>query len=135
VIIMIDSIYFSDNYTRTIRELMMALRPGGQMAIYFAHGRVGVPKEEFPVETLKPDCTPLADALKANGLHFETQDYTQDDYRLAQRRQQVLAELRPQFEAEGILFIYENRMGDAQGISQFIEEGMHARYLYHVRLP
>jgi hypothetical protein len=32
------------------------------------------------------------------------------------------------------MFIYENRMGDAQGISQFIEEGMHARYLYHVRL-
>jgi SAM-dependent methyltransferase len=135
VIVSIDSLYFSDDYARTIRQLAAALRPGGQMAIYFAHGRVGVPKDEFPAETLQPDRTPLADALKANGLSFQTWDYTQDDYRLAQQRIQVLTDLRPQFEAEDILFIYENRMGDSRGISQFIEEGMHARYLYHVRLP
>lgn len=135
VIISIDSLYFSSDYTRTIRELIAVLRPGGQMAIYFAHGRVGIPIEEFPIDTIQPDRTPLADALKANGLHFQTWDFTQDDYRLAQRRKAILAELRPQFEAEGILFIYDNRMGDSLGISQFIEEGMHARYLYHVRLP
>jgi ubiquinone/menaquinone biosynthesis C-methylase UbiE len=134
LIISIDSLYFSSDYSRTIRQLVSALRPGGQMVIYFAHGRVGIPKEEFPVETIQPDRTPLADALKANKLHFQTWDYTQDDYRLAQQRIRVLTELRPQFEAEDILFIYENRMGDSLGISQFIEEGMHARYLYHVRL-
>lgn len=134
VIISIDSMYFSDDYTRTIRQFMAALRPGGQMAIYFAHGREGIPKHEFAVETIQPDRTPLADALNANGLSFQTLDFTQDDYQLAQRRKTVLAELRPQFEAEDILFIYENRLGDAQGISQFIEEGTHARYLYHVRL-
>jgi hypothetical protein len=105
------------------------------MVIYFAHGRVGIPKDEFPVETIQPDRTPLADALTANKLAFETWDYTQEDYRLAQRRIQVLTDLRPHFEAEDILFIYENRMGDSMGISQFIEEGTHARYLYHIRLP
>jgi hypothetical protein len=45
----------------------------------------------------------------------------------------VLAELRPQFEAEGAMFIYDNRMGDAEGISQAILENLHARYLYHVQ--
>lgn len=47
----------------------------------------------------------------------------------------VLADLKPQFEAEGNLFIYDNRLGDAEGISQAIDDHLHARYLYHVQLP
>jgi cyclopropane fatty-acyl-phospholipid synthase-like methyltransferase len=135
-VISIDSLYFSQDYALTIRQLVKALRPGGQMAIFFEHGREPwVPREDFPAESVLADRTPLAEALQANGLSFRTWDFTQDDYRLALRRKQVLAELRPRFEAEGIMFIYENRLGDAQGVSQAIEDGLHARYLYHVRLP
>ena len=135
VILSIDSMYFSKDYTATLRELKAALRPSGQMAIFFSHGREPwVPKDEFPKETLPPDKTPLADALKANDLTFQTWDLTLQEYELAQRRKEVLAELKPQFEIEGTLFIYENRMGDADGISQAIEKGLHARYLYHVQL-
>jgi cyclopropane fatty-acyl-phospholipid synthase-like methyltransferase len=134
-IISIDSLYFSDDYSRTIRQLAQALKPGGQMAIFFAHGREPwIPREEFPADSILPDRTPLAVALKANGLDFQALDFTPDEYRIAQLRKQVLTELRLRFEAEGIMFIYENRMGDAQGISQAIEEGLHARYLYHVQL-
>jgi cyclopropane fatty-acyl-phospholipid synthase-like methyltransferase len=134
-ILSIDTMYFSQDYTATLRELKAALQPGGQMAILFSHGREPwVPREEFARETLPPDKTPLAEALRANDLTFRTWDLTLQDYELAQRRKVVLAELKPQFEIEGNLFIYENRMGDAEGISQAIEEGLHARYLYHVRL-
>ncbi len=130
-IISIDTLYFSNDYVATIRQLAGALRPRGQMAIFFSHGREPwVPVEAFPAETLPPDKTPLAVALQANGLAFETQDFTEDDYRLALLRKQVLAELKPQFEAEDILFIYENRLGDANGISAAIEMGLHKRYLY-----
>jgi cyclopropane fatty-acyl-phospholipid synthase-like methyltransferase len=135
-VISIDTLYFSKDYALTIRQLVKALRPGAQMAIFFGHGREPwVPKEDFPAESVLADRTPLAEALKANGLSFQTWDFTQDDYRLALRRKQVLAELRPRFEAEGIMFIYEDRIGDAQGISQAIEDRLHARYLYHFRLP
>ena len=135
VVLSIDTMYFCQDYTVTIQALKAALRPGGQMAILFSHGREPwVPRDEFPKETLPPDKTPLATALVANGLAFRTWDLTRQDYALAQRRKEVLAELKPQFEAEGTLFIYENRWGDAQGISQAIEDGLHARYLYHVRL-
>lgn len=136
VIIAIDSLYFSNDYTRTIKELAQALRPGGQMAFFFSFGREPwVPKEDFPADKLPPDRTPLAEALTANALSFRAWDFTHDDYRLARLRQQVLADLHPRFEAEGILFIYDNRAGDASGISQAIDEGLHARYLYHVLLP
>ena len=134
VILSIDSLYFSEDYPATIQVLRAALRPEGQMAFLYSYGREPwVPKADFPKETILPDKTPLAQALQANQLPFRTWDLTARDYELAQRRKQVLAELRPLFAAEGTLFIYENRLGDAAGISQAIEEGLHGRYLYHVQ--
>jgi len=135
VILSIDSIYFSEDYTATLRELKAALRPGGQMGLFYSYGREPwVPRDEFPKEKLPSDKTPLAEALRANDLTFRTWDLTLQDYDLARRRKEVLVELKPQFEIEGIVFIYENRLGDAEGVSQAIEDGMHARYLYHVQL-
>ncbi len=134
-IVSIDTMYFSEDYAATLRALKAALRPGGQMALFFSHGREPwVPKEQFLLETTLPDKTPLAIALKTNDLAYRTWDLTRQDHELALRRKQVLAELKPQFEAEGALFIYDNRAGDANGISQAIEDGLHARYLYHVEL-
>ncbi|MGB7537935.1 MAG: methyltransferase domain-containing protein [Anaerolineales bacterium] len=135
-VLSIDSIYFSGDYAATIRALKTALRPGGGMAFLYSFGREPwIPLEKFPAEKLPPDQTPLADALRANGLAFRTWELTKQDYQLAQRRKQILEDLKPQFEAEGLMFIYENRMGDALGVSQAIAEGLHARYLYLVRFP
>lgn len=132
-ILAIDTVYFSDDYTATIGRLVEALQPGGQMAFFYAHGwEPWTPVESFDRTTLAPDATPLARALQAHGLRYATQDFTADDLRLAQRRQEVLAELKPQFEAENILFIWENRMGDAEGIARAIERGLQRRYLYEV---
>lgn len=130
-ILSIDTIYFSQDYTATLQALRATLRPDGQMAFLYSHGREPwVPVEQFPKETLPADQTPLAQALRANGLSFRAWDLTQQDYALAQRRKDVLPELRPRFEEDGALFIYENRMGDAEGISQALAEGLHRRYLY-----
>jgi cyclopropane fatty-acyl-phospholipid synthase-like methyltransferase len=130
-IISIDTIYFSNDYSATIGELGRALRPGGAMAFLYSHGREPwVPVAEFDAGTLPADQTPLALALRANGRTFETQDFTADDHRLALLRKQVLAELKPQFAAEDVMFIYDNRLGDANGISQACEMGLQRRYLY-----
>ena len=131
VIISIDSIYFSQDYLLTLRALKAALSPGGQMAFLYSQGREPwVPIDEFPKDSILPDQTPLAKALQANELVYQTWDLTSQDYALAMQRKAILLELKPYFEAEGNLFIYENRLGDAEGIQQAIEEGLHARYLY-----
>jgi hypothetical protein len=104
------------------------------MTFLYSHAREPwVPVESFPAETLAPERTPLAVALAAHGLTYRTWDFTRDEYRLAQLRLQVLPELKPRFEEEGILFIYENRVSDAKGISQAVEEGLQRRYLYLVQ--
>ena len=104
------------------------------MAFLYSHGREPwVPVEKFDAGTLPPDRTPLAVALQANGYAFTAQDFTADDYRLALLRKQALAELKPQFAAEEIMFIYENRLGDAEGVSQACEMGLQRRYLYLAR--
>jgi cyclopropane fatty-acyl-phospholipid synthase-like methyltransferase len=134
VIVSIDSLYFSQDYAATMRVLKAALTPNGRMGILYSYGREPwVPAEEFPKESLPPDRTPLAEALKANHMSFYISDLTQQDYTLALRRKNILLELKPQFEAEGNMFIYENRLGDAQGVIEAIKQGLHARYLYHVQ--
>lgn len=131
LIIAIDTIYFSDDYAATIAALRQALRPGGRLAFFYSYGREPwVPREQFPAEDLAAERTPLGRALRAGGLAFQSWDLTSQDEELARRRQAALAELRPQFAAEGNLFIYENRLGDAEGIAQAIAEGLHRRYLY-----
>ena len=130
VIVSIDTIYFSNDYAATIAALAQALRPGGRLAFLYSHGREPwVPIEEFDVATLPAGHTPLAQALTTNGFSFTYTDFSADDLRLAIRRQEVLADLHAQFEAEGNLFIYENRLGDANGIRQACEDGLQRRYL------
>ena len=134
VIFSIDLIYFSQDYASTIRSLVEALTPAGQLGILYSYGREPwVAVEDFPKEMLPPDRTPLAEALKVNHLSFCITDLTQQDYALAVKRKTILLELKPQFEAEGIMFIYENRLGDANGVAGAIEQGLHARSLYQVQ--
>jgi hypothetical protein len=94
-----------------------------------------VSQAAFPAERLQPAATPLADALRTNGLIFRTWNLTREEYALAVQRKAVLEELHAQFAAEGNKFICEQRMGDAEGIRQAIEEGLHARYLYVAQSP
>jgi cyclopropane fatty-acyl-phospholipid synthase-like methyltransferase len=132
-IISIDTIYFSNDYTTTIRQLMAALRPGGRLAFFYTYGwEPGMASAAFPQETLAPEQTPLALALQANGLAFTTQDFTLEDYRLAQLRKQVLTELQEAFATEDLMFIYENRLGEVDGICRGVEQGLHRRYLYRI---
>jgi ubiquinone/menaquinone biosynthesis C-methylase UbiE len=106
-IIAIDTIYFSNDYPATIRSLLRGLRSGGHLAFLYGHGILpGDMVTDFPLEKLEPTQTPLALALKANGVAFTVQEFTEEEYRLAQRRIQVLTALATDFQAEGIMFIY-----------------------------
>jgi cyclopropane fatty-acyl-phospholipid synthase-like methyltransferase len=132
-VISIDTLYFTE-LARSVPHMAAFLVPGGQMAIFYSHGADPEnPIETFPRDTLPADRTPLGEALARHGLLYRIWDFTGADYVHAQLAQQVLEELKPAFEAEGNLFLYENRLGEAHGIMAAVEAGAHARYLYHVQ--
>ncbi len=131
----IDTIYFSEDYGDTLSRWRACLTPHGQMAIFFSCGvDPEHPKETFDVATLPPDRTPLAVTLKQLALEFETWDFTRQDYELAQRKKEALERLKPEFDAEGNQFLYGNRIGETLGVMAAFECGMHARYLYRIKL-
>ena len=94
---------------------------------------VAAAPEQFDARTLAPGSTPLGAALTANGLRFTTLDPTAEDESLADLREAVLDDLRPQVEEQDLMFVYENRTGDARGTAKAIAAGLHRRYLYRVR--
>ncbi len=132
-IMSIDTLYFTDMES-TVARLKALLAPGGQMAILYSHGAdPWTPIESFPRETLPANATPLGMALQHLGLRCQIWDITADDFQHAQRAREVLLELQPQFEAEGTLGLYENRLNEANGIIAAVEANAHARYLYLVQ--
>ncbi len=129
-ILSIDTIYFSQDLARTLGQMAAALRPGGRLVFLYSYGwEPGADPEAFDAATLQPERTPLAEALRANGLEFHTQDWTAADCRLARSRRQILEELEPHFQAEELDFVYQNRMGEARGIARGCDLGLHRRYL------
>ncbi|MBN1135579.1 MAG: class I SAM-dependent methyltransferase [Anaerolineae bacterium] len=130
-ILSMDTLYFSDDLARTVGALSAALKPRGRLAACYSHGwEPGMDTGTFPIETLAPERTPLGDALRAHNLAFHTTDVTADECRGARARRAILEEIEAVFEADGLRFVWENRMGEARGITQGCELGLFRRYLY-----
>jgi len=134
LVLSIDTIYFSDDYAKTVAALKESLAPGGRMAFLYSYGlEPWIKAEDFPKERLAPEATPLARALQANGLPFTTVDLTEADCAAAPGRKAILERLRRGFAEDGIGFVYENRIGEAKGITEACRLGLQRRYLYLAR--
>jgi ubiquinone/menaquinone biosynthesis C-methylase UbiE len=125
-IVAVDTLYFGDQED-AIGQLKTLLRPGGQIVTFYG---VILWNETDDKTTLLPDRTPLADALKKHQFTFQTWDFTRAEYERSQLIRQIAGEFKPAFEAEGNMFLYENRMMEAEGNVKFFESGRTCRYLY-----
>jgi len=132
-LIAVDTLYFTDLHG-TLSQMCALLAPCGQMAILYGQDKwLETSEKGFDPTTLSPSTTPLGRALLSLGLGFETVDFSRANYRHAQLKKAVLEELRPAFEAEGNLFLFENRYAEARGVIRAFEAGMAVRYLYLIR--
>jgi len=129
-IILIDSIYFSNDYRKTIQTLKNSLIIGGRVLIFYAIGPSYLGSDEFSVEILEAENTPLAVKLKESGMSQLNIDLTEQDLKLAKIRKGFLEKHQASFLRENIEFIYENRIDEANGIISAINLGKHRRYLY-----
>jgi ubiquinone/menaquinone biosynthesis C-methylase UbiE len=130
VVVSVDTLYFTD-ICETLRPIIPMLRPGGRFVAFFDQScGPDKPLEDYPKDLIAPDGTELALALQQLGLSYRTWDYTAQMLAHLRRRRPVLAELKPQFEAEGNLFLYESHLGEANGIERAYSHDAGKRYLY-----
>ena len=65
----------------------------------------------------------------------ESRDYTEAMLAHLRRRRPVLDELKPQFVAEGNIFLYESHLGESLGIERAYINDAGKRYLYLASYP
>lgn len=130
VIVASDTLYYGDLHA-LLGRLKAALRPGGQMLIFYTHI---LWNEGDDRAGLLPEGTPLGQALRAHGLCFEAWDYTRQEYERALVSRAALADLRAAFEAEGNAFLADNRTVETEGTIRFYESGRISRTLYRVTM-
>ena len=134
VIVSIDTLYFGDAY-EILKPMLPLLKPGGRLVVFFDQSAgPEVDLETYPKESILPDGTDLAVALNRLGLTYQTWDYTEKMLVHLRKRKPVLAELKEQFEIEENQFLYENHLGEAEGIERAYINAAGARYLYLVKV-
>ncbi len=134
VVVSIDTLYFAP-LSESVPRILKALKPGGRLGAFFNQSwQPWTPIEKFDKSTVHPDRTELAVELQKLGLSYIYWDYTAKDLDHEQRKEHIAEELRPKYEEEGTLFLYESHAGTAKGIQQAIAAGAHARYLYLVQI-
>ncbi len=127
----IDTLYPTNitDLEATIATLKDFLKPNGQMGIFFAQ----IIESKESKNTLEPNNTQMANALKKNGLSFTTIDFTQNARDIWEREISIGNELRDQFEKEGNLDICEERIADGKRWVYRIDNQLQKRYFYHVQ--
>ncbi|MCA1624388.1 MAG: class I SAM-dependent methyltransferase [Acidobacteria bacterium] len=128
-IISIDTLYYVDNLEETMKQTIPILKPFGQMGIFYTQWISNLEDKE----NLLPENTALAIVLKKHSLKFTALDLTENEAEHWQKKVDVLEELKPQFEKEGNLDLYNYRLNEAVRYANW-DLRKRSRYLYHIWL-
>lgn len=128
-VISIDTLYYVENLESTVASLVERLRPRGRFAAFFSQWVM----DASEAERLLADHTDLAGVLSKLGLEFATIDLSSEHQSHWNRKLAALERLRPEFEREGNLKLYEYRFSEASRYAAWDREKT-SRYLYMVKL-
>jgi SAM-dependent methyltransferase len=126
-LLLTDTLYFvdADKMLERTRDLVL---PGGQIGILFSQWiRPGGSEKR-----LLPEGTVVGRALRRCGLDFWTWDFSAQEIEHWKVKLDVLARMRPMFEAEGNLWLHGFRLGEAKSHARTIGPHTRSRYLYLV---
>ena len=133
-LVAIDTLYMPNDLDATLRKMAALLRPGGRMGIFYSTAIWDVGGERV---RLQQERTPLGEALTRVGLPFSVRNFSRETHRHLQRKHQIGKALRPDFEAEGQLGLYDYILAESDsGDTPFDPQTCAiTRYLYRVTLP
>jgi 2-polyprenyl-3-methyl-5-hydroxy-6-metoxy-1,4-benzoquinol methylase len=129
-VVAVDTLYYVDDLGETLRQLVAALKPGGQMGLFFT----AWVNDAADAAGLLPENTSLAVLLKKYGLGFTAFELTAQEAEHWRRKVEALERLKPEFEREGNLGLYHYRHSEAARYANW-DLSQRSRHLYHVRRP
>lgn len=127
--ISVDTLYYVNDLEETLKQLFPILKPEGQMGLFFTEW-TNNPEDKA---NLLPENTSLAVILKKYNLKFTTFDLNAHEAEHWRKKVDVLEQLKPEFEKEGNLGLYNYRYSEAIRYANW-DLRMRSRYLYHIRL-
>jgi ubiquinone/menaquinone biosynthesis C-methylase UbiE len=128
-VVSIDTLYYAENQEETLKQIIGALKPGGQIGVFFTQWINRLEDKK----NLLPENTDLAKLLKKYDLRFSALDLTENEAEHWRKKVEVLEALKPQFEQEGNLDLYNYRYSEAARYANWDLE-KRSRYLYHILL-
>ncbi len=129
--ISLDALYWVSDLDTTLGAILDAVRPGGQLAIHCSHHR----DASEPIEALEPQFSEIALALKKRKQSYSVNDFTANNASFWKRHYTAVVDLRDVFAAEGNDWISDRLIREAEEVFlPAFDDGLRARYLFHVRV-
>lgn len=134
IMTLVDSIYFSEDYSRTLGTLYDSLLPGGRIGIFYSDFILEGSGQKEPAGI---DGTEVARVIAENGWSAKSVDFSDQHFELMKRKRAVGTKYRADFEAERneALFrrIWDESIGENMSREEFGK--FSNRYLYCVYKP
>jgi SAM-dependent methyltransferase len=108
-IILVDTHYFVDDFEALIAELIKLIVPGGKICVFSDEGR-GI--SGLDDSALQADESLIGQLLERKNIPYTAVNLTGENREHWKLKESVLKELKSEFEAEGNMSLYNNRMGE-----------------------
>lgn len=123
-IISIDTLYFVKDLESALKSMYRVLKPEGTAYIFYH-----VPPDVVNRSGSDPaQNSMLGNVLNCLNYEYQIIEFTEENKKHWELKKQVLLELKPKFEEEDNMFLYNNRMAECMG-----NLGEFYRFLYIIR--
>jgi ubiquinone/menaquinone biosynthesis C-methylase UbiE len=102
--LLIDTVYFSEDYGKTLELLYGSLPPGGRIGICYSEF---VFEKEKQIKKIEADETKIALIIRENGWESASTDLTDAHFELMKRKCRVSEKYKPDFEREGNGWLFD----------------------------
>ncbi len=130
IVYLVDSIYFSNEYEQTIREIYNSLPANGKIAIFYTEVNFEKEKRKY----YKEHETQIGNIIQRNNYAYQAYDITAELYVIMKKKKIVAKELENEFLKENNKFLFDRICSESiessMSLSEF--EVFSPRYLYVV---
>jgi ubiquinone/menaquinone biosynthesis C-methylase UbiE len=108
-ITLIDTHYFVEDFESLLNQLMELIAPSGQICIFSDEGR-GI--QDCDDSNLQANESLIGQLLERRGIKYSALNLSCENRKHWKLKEEVLKELKSEFDSEGNIFIYNNRMDE-----------------------